>query len=419
MKYIIISGGVLSGIGKGVIASSTGILCKSLGFNITSIKIDPYLNIDAGTLTPYDHGEVFVLKDGGEVDLDLGNYERFLDITLTKDHNITTGKIYKTVIENERKGLYLGKTVQVVPHITNCVQDWIERVSKIPVNEYNTIPDVCIIEVGGTIGDIESAPFIEALRQFQFRVGSENFFLIHVSFVPVVGVVGEQKTKPTQSSVKELRSLGLTPDIIACRSTFIVGNPIREKISSFCQVPTKNVLSVYDCKYTLEVPILLKDQGLIDIIINKFNIKDIPNNLFLDEWQQLVSDYYNNDSCEKIDIVIIGKYTFLSDSYISLMRALQHACIYLKANLNIIWIEASHLEESHKIENIKEYEKAHQVLKNAKNIIIPGGFGTRGIEGMIIACKYARENGLNYFGICLGIKSLSTSGTVRLITLSW
>jgi CTP synthase len=408
MKYIVVCGGVLSGVGKGVIASSAGVLCKYLNLNVTSIKIDPYLNIDAGTLTPYDHGEVFVLKDGGEVDLDLGNYERFLDITLTKDHNITTGKIYKKVIENERKGLFLGKTVQVVPHITNCVQDWIERVAKIPVTEKGKIPDVCVIELGGTVGDIESAPFIEALRQFQFRVGSNNFFLIHVSYIPVIGVVGEQKTKPTQSSVKELRSLGLTPDVIACRSTDLLESSIQDKISSFCQVPNKNVLSVYDCEYTLEVPILLKKQGLLEALIDKFDVGVDYDEEYLEQWIGSINDFFSNKNESKcVEITIVGKYTSLSDSYISLTKSLQHASSFLKRKLNITWIEASHLEDKHITENEHEYNKAHLLLKKSKGILIPGGFGERGIEGMILTCQYAREKNIPYFGICLGMQVMA------------
>jgi len=294
MKYILVTGGVISGIGKGVIASSTGFLMKTLGLRVTSIKIDPYLNIDAGTLSPLDHGEVFVLDDGGEVDLDLGNYERFLDVRLGRDNNITTGKIYREVIERERRGDYLGKTVQVVPHITNAIQNWIERVAKKPVDDSNEEPDICIIELGGTVGDIESAPFIEAMRQFQFRVGFENFFLIHVSLVPVVGSVGEQKTKPTQSSVRDLRGLGLSPDMIACRSTKPLDIEIKNKISMFCHVKPDHVVGVHDCNSLYHVPLLLHSQGVVDIIREKLNIA--PNvdptkgNLFR-KWVELTKRF--------------------------------------------------------------------------------------------------------------------------------
>ena len=233
MKYVIVTGGVLSGLGKGITASSIGVLMKSVGLRVTSIKIDPYLNSDAGTMSPFEHGEVFVLDDGGEVDLDLGNYERFLDISLTRDHNITTGKVYSSVIEKERRGDYLGKTVQVIPHITDEIQDWIERVSAIPTDGLDEAPDACVIELGGTVGDIESSPFVEALRQFQFRVGRENVCFVHVSLVPVMGPVGEQKTKPTQHTVKELRGLGITPDLIVCRSSEPLQQEVKDKLAAF------------------------------------------------------------------------------------------------------------------------------------------------------------------------------------------
>ena len=272
VKYIVVCGGVISGIGKGVLASSTGLLMKAYGFRVTALKIDPYINIDAGTMSPLDHGEVFVLDDGGEVDLDLGNYERFLDVTLSRDNNITTGKIYQQVIERERKGDYLGKTVQVIPHITNSIQDWVERVSRVPIDESGEEPDICIVELGGTVGDIESAPFIEAMRQFLFRVGPENFFLVMVSLVPVVGSVGEQKTKPTQSCVRDLRGLGLYPDLIACRSTKPLEDGIKSKLSMFCHVAPKNVMSIHDCESVYHVPFLLMEQGIIGVLEEKLKL---------------------------------------------------------------------------------------------------------------------------------------------------
>ena len=262
MKYVIVSGGVLSGLGKGVTASSIGVLLKSAGLRTTSIKIDPYLNSDAGTMSPFEHGEVFVLDDGGEVDLDLGNYERFLDLNLGRDNNLTTGKIYSKVIEAERRGDYLGKTVQVIPHITDEIQDWIERVAHIPADGKDSIPDACIIELGGTVGDIESSPYIEALRQFQFRVGRENVTFVHVSLVPVMGPVGEQKTKPTQHSVKELRGLGITPDILVCRSTKPMTAETKEKLAAFCHVSPDAVMSTHDVPNIYHVPLMLEKQGL-------------------------------------------------------------------------------------------------------------------------------------------------------------
>ena len=266
MKYVVVTGGVLSGLGKGITASSIGVLLKSAGLSVTSVKIDPYLNCDAGTMSPFEHGEVYVLDDGGEVDLDLGNYERFLDISLTKDHNITTGKVYKSVIERERKGDYLGKTEQVIPHITNEIQEWIERVAIIPSDGTNNTPDACVIELGGTVGDIESAPFIEALRQFQFRVGEENICFVHVSLVPVMGPVGEQKTKPTQHTVKELRGLGIIPDILVCRSENPLDDETREKLAAFCHVSPKAVVSAHDVSNIYRIPILLDEQGVSNVL---------------------------------------------------------------------------------------------------------------------------------------------------------
>lgn len=285
MKYVLVSGGVISGIGKGVIASSTGLLLKTLGLRVTAIKIDPYMNIDAGTMSPLEHGEVFVLDDGGEVDLDLGNYERYLNVTLTKENNITTGKIYSQVIEREvlpfflflanpqRKGDYLGKTVQVVPHITNAIQDHIQRVAQIPVDDSKEPPDVCIIELGGTVGDIESAPFVEAMRQFQFRVGHENFALIHVSLVPVIN--GEQKSKPTQHAVRELRGLGLAPDLIACRCSQKLENALIEKLAMFCHVGPGQVIGVRDVSSTYHVPLLLRQQKIIEYLTKRLSLDEI------------------------------------------------------------------------------------------------------------------------------------------------
>jgi len=262
MRYIVVSGGVLSGLGKGVTASSIGVLMKSCGLRVTSIKIDPYLNSDAGTMSPFEHGEVFVLDDGGEVDLDLGNYERFLDLNLGRNNNLTTGKVYSKVLEAERRGDYLGKTVQVIPHITDAVMDWIEDVAHQPSDDSGLEPEVCIIELGGTVGDIESAPYVEALRQFQFRIGRENVTFVHVSLVPVMGPVGEQKTKPTQHTVKELMGLGITPDILVCRSSAPLNPETRAKLAAFCHVPEEAVISTHDVPNIYHVPLMLEAQGL-------------------------------------------------------------------------------------------------------------------------------------------------------------
>ncbi|EMG47952.1 URA7 CTP synthase [Candida maltosa Xu316] len=406
MKYVVVSGGVISGIGKGVLASSTGLLFKTLGLRVTSIKIDPYMNIDAGTMSPLEHGECFVLNDGGEVDLDLGNYERYLNITLTRNHNITTGKIYSHVIEKERNGDYLGKTVQVVPHITNAIQDWIERVSRIPVDDTGLEPEVCIIELGGTVGDIESAPFVEALRQFQFRVGSENFALIHVSLVPVIH--GEQKTKPTQAAIKDLRSLGLTPDMIACRCQEELEVGTIEKIGMFCHVGPEQVIAVHDVNSTYHVPLLLKEQKVMKYLTRRLNITDIDKQAIvkgeqlLTKWRSLTSSH--DKSFETVTIALVGKYTHLHDSYLSVIKSLEHASMRCNRRLKIEWVESTNLEEETKKENLSEFHKAWHHVCQADGILVPGGFGSRGIEGMIAAAKYARENDIPYLGVCLGLQ---------------
>lgn len=407
-KYIVVSGGVISGIGKGVIASSTGTLLKSLGLGVTAIKIDPYLNIDAGLMTPLDHGEVFVLNDGGEVDLDLGNYERFLDVELSRINNITTGKIYREVIERERKGDYLGKTVQVVPHVTDAIQDWIERVVDMPIEGEK--PDVCIIELGGTVGDIESAPFVEAMRQFQFRVGHDNFCLIHVSLVPVVGSVGEQKTKPTQMSVRDLRGAGLTPDLIACRSSKPLDDSTAAKISMFCHVAPEQVLAVHDVSSVYHVPLLLREHGVIDFFRRRLNLdalkisdeRRLAGEKLWTEWTTLAGSYEHLH--DNVTIAIVGKYTDLHDSYISVYKALEHASLAYKRKIVIKWIDASDLEHETLKANPIKYHDSWRSLCSSDGILVPGGFGSRGIEGMIMAAKWAREHKIPYLGICLGMQ---------------
>ncbi|KAI7904133.1 CTP synthase [Cokeromyces recurvatus] len=409
-KYIVVSGGVISGIGKGVIASSTGTLLKSLGLRVTAIKIDPYLNIDAGLMSPLDHGEVFVLNDGGEVDLDLGNYERFLDVELSRINNITTGKIYSEVIEKERKGDYLGKTVQVVPHITDAIQSWVERVASLPIDGSGEKPDVCIIELGGTVGDIESAPFVEAMRQFQFRVGHENFCLIHVSLVPVVGSVGEQKTKPTQMSVRDLRGAGLTPDLIACRSSKILDPSVASKISMFCHVAPEQVLAVHDVSSVYHVPILMRENGVIDFFRRRLNLdalkisdeRRLAGEELWNKWTTLAGSYEHLH--ETVTIALVGKYTNLHDSYISVYKALEHAALACQRKLEIKWIEATDLESAALKTDPIKFHESWQNLCSADGILVPGGFGGRGIEGMIMAAKWARENKIPYLGICLGMQ---------------
>lgn len=406
MKYLAVTGGTVSGLGKGITISSIGVVLKSLGLRVTSIKIDPYLNCDAGTMSPFEHGEVFVLHDGGESDLDLGNYERFLKITLTRDHNITTGKVYQKVISKERRGDYLGKTVQVVPHISDAIQDWIEEVAQIsvegPDGSNKEIADVCLIEVGGTVGDIESMIFLEALRQFQFRVGVDNFCLVHVSLVPVLGSVGEQKTKPTQHAIKELRSVGLSPDVIICRSEKQLEEATKAKIGMFCQVPKNHVLSVHDVSNIYHVPLLLAKQGAASILLSRLQLMERFREPDLTTWAEMA---HRVDSFARTcTIALVGKYTGLQDSYLSVIKALKHATMKCDYDLKIVWIEASDLEPEMKSSNYEKYKESWESIKQADGILCPGGFGDRGVDGKVLAAKYAREEKKPYLGICLGMQ---------------
>ena len=402
MKYVVVTGGVLSGLGKGITASSIGVLLKSAGLSVTSVKIDPYLNCDAGTMSPFEHGEVYVLDDGGEVDLDLGNYERFLDIALTRDNNITTGKVYQAVIDRERKGDYLGKTVQVIPHITNEIQEWIERVANKSSDGSSKTPDACVIELGGTVGDIESAPFIEALRQFQFRVGKENICFVHVSLVPVMGPVGEQKTKPTQHTVKELRGLGIIPDILVCRSENPLDYETREKLAAFCHVSPEAVVSAHDVSNIYRIPILLDEQGVSEVLSKEIGFELPDSRPLLEDWIKMAETVDNLD--EVVKIAMVGKYTGLSDSYLSVIKALQHSSFEVNRKLQINWIEAENLDEKVKRDDAEKYNEAWKLLKESDGILVPGGFGIRGIEGKIKAAEYARLNKIPYLGVCLGLQ---------------
>ncbi|MCJ1313435.1 CTP synthase ura7 [Agyrium rufum] len=408
MKYVLVSGGVISGIGKGIIASSTGLLLKTIGLKVSSIKVDPYMNVDAGTMAPTEHGEVFVLDDGGEVDLDLGNYERYLNITLTRENNITTGKIYQHVIERERKGDYLGRTVQVVPHVTDAIQDWIERVARIPVDDTNEEPDVCIIELGGTVGDIESAPFIEAMTQLRRRAGRDNFLQIHVSMILVVN--GEQKTKPTQQAIRQVRSAGLLPDLIACRCPVPLEKATTDKVAMFCQVQPEQVIAVHDVSSTYHVPLLLEQQGLIPLLQSILRLDTYPISKPLitkganiwTAWKALTSsqDFLR----ETVTIALVGKYTNLHDSYLSVIKSLEHAAMACAKKLNLVWVEASHLEQQTQQTAPADFHKAWTVICIAQGILVPGGFGTRGTEGMVAAAHWARTNKTPYLGICLGMQ---------------
>ncbi len=399
MKYVVVTGGVLSGLGKGITASSIGVLLKSAGLRLTSVKIDPYLNSDAGTMSPFEHGEVFVLDDGGEVDLDLGNYERFLDVALTRENNITTGKVYANVIEKERRGDYLGKTVQVVPHITNEIQDWIERVAHVSADGSGESPDACVIELGGTVGDIESAPFIEALRQFQFRVGQDNVCFVHVSLVPVMGPVGEQKTKPTQHTVKELRGLGIIPDILVCRSEKPLEDETRAKLAAFCHVGKDAVVSAHDVSNLYQIPISLYEQSVLNKVSNHLGF-EVPDSLpMLDDWKEMADKIDHLE--EEVNIAMVGKYTGLSDSYLSVIKALQHSAFTVNRKLVIDWIESADLDPHDVTE---KHDEAWELLRAADGILVPGGFGNRGVEGKIAAANYARVNNVPYLGVCLGLQ---------------
>lgn len=390
VRHVIISGGVLSGLGKGVIASSIARLLQSHGLRVTALKIDPYLNVDAGTMSPFEHGEVYILDDAGEADLDLGNYERFADLTLTKDNNLTTGKAYTAVLEKERQGAYLGKTVQVVPHVTDEIQAWLQRAGAICTDGSGIEPDVCVVELGGTVGDMESMPFIEALRQFQFARGRSQVCLVHVSLVPVIGVVGEQKTKPTQQSVRELRGLGLSPDVIVCRSATPLTDATRDKVAQFCHIAPSAVLGAHDVSNIYKVPAMLHEQGFLDILRAQFGMNYLIPQASWAQWNAIAATLDTlKDHADPIRIALVGKYTSLADSYLSVTRAVEHAALALHVPVVVDWHDAETFAP----------DKMH-----ADAILIPGGFGDRGVEGMIRAAHYARVNKVPFLGICLGMQ---------------
>ncbi|UCF08552.1 MAG: CTP synthase (glutamine hydrolyzing) [Thermoplasmata archaeon] len=384
MKYVVVTGGVLSGLGKGITVSSIGKLLESRGLSVTAIKIDPYLNCDAGTMNPYQHGEVFVLDDGAEVDLDLGNYERFLDVNLTKDHNITTGKVYRAVIEKERRGDYLGQTVQIIPHITDEIRKMIKEAAK------DSGVDVTLVELGGTVGDIESMPFLEAVRQLHIELGHKNCIFVHITLVPVMSVVGEQKTKPTQHSVKELRAIGIQPDAIVCRAKKPLSKSIKEKISLFCDVPTNAVISAPDAKNIYEVPIILEKQGLTDFLMTRLSLTTAGEDL--EAWKAFLDRLEHPQ--REVEVAIVGKYTHLKDSYISHVEALCHTSALTNTRVNIRWVEAD--------DNIPN--ETPSKLEGVDGIVVPGGFGRRGAEGKMEAARFARENKIPFLGICLGFQ---------------
>jgi CTP synthase len=385
-KYIFVTGGVVSSLGKGITAASLGRLLKSRGLRVTIQKFDPYINIDPGTMSPYQHGEVFVTEDGGETDLDLGHYERFIDINLSKSSNVTAGKIYWSVINKERKGDYLGSTVQVIPHITNEIKERVYLVGK----EDNA--DVVITEIGGTVGDIESLPFIEAIRQVKKEVGRDDVLYIHVTLVPYISAAGELKTKPTQHSVKELRSIGIQPDIVVCRTEHEISRDMREKLALFCDVDVDAVVQNKNAASIYQVPLMLEEEGLDRIVLEKLNLKPGPSDMT--EWRRMVDKIICPTQC--VRIAIVGKYVALQDAYMSVSEALRHAGIANDAAIHIQWVNAEEIEA--------DEADMRAVFADVDGILVPGGFGDRGVEGKIRAIRYARENKVPFFGLCLGMQ---------------
>ncbi len=383
-KHIFVTGGVASSLGKGLTASSLGRLLKSRGLRVTMQKLDPYINVDPGTMNPFQHGEVFVTEDGGETDLDLGHYERFIDENLSRDSNATTGSIYQAVLAAERRGDYLGKTVQVIPHITDEIK---RRIRKLVTDDV----DVVITEVGGTVGDIEILPFLEAIRQFRKDVGRDNVCYVHVTLVPFIGPSGEQKTKPTQHSVTELRSRGIQPDAIVCRSDRPISTRLKEKISKLCDVPEEGIVSAIDTPNIYEIPLVLRDEGLDDFVVGHLAMADVgpPD---LEPWERLMNRI--EVLGHKVTIGVIGKYVQLPDAYLSVVESLKHAGFAVDSDVDVRWVASDELETGDPAE----------VLAGIDGILVPGGFGVRGIEGKIRAVRYARENGVPFLGICLGLQ---------------
>ncbi len=382
-KYIFVTGGVVSGLGKGITAASLGRLLKNRGLNVTIQKIDPYINVDPGTMSPYQHGEVYVTEDGAETDLDLGHYERFIDINLTQDNNVTSGRVYYSVINKERRGDYLGGTVQVIPHITNEIKERIMRAAKPGV-------DVVITEIGGTVGDIESLPFLEAIRQLRGDVGRKHVMYIHVTLIPYMKMAGEVKTKPTQHSVAELRSIGISPHVIVCRTEVPLALDVKRKIALFCDTEEEAVIEARDASTIYDVPLMLEEQGLDDYVV-KFLGLMVPK-AEMSEWRELVGRMKNLKT--KVKVALVGKYVQLHDAYLSVAEALYHSGVANGAEIEIDWVSSEDLTEA----NVDEW------LSEADGILVPGGFGDRGIEGKIIAVRYAREHKVPFFGICLGMQ---------------
>ncbi|MDY3812275.1 CTP synthase [Eubacterium sp.] len=384
-KYIFITGGVVSGLGKGITAASLGRLLKSRGLKVTAQKLDPYLNVDPGTMNPVQHGEVFVTDDGAETDLDLGHYERFIDESLSQNSNLTSGKVYWKVISDERKGVYGGQTIQIIPHVTNEIKRYISRNAE-------TGADVCLVEIGGTIGDIESQPFLEAIRQFAVEYGRENCVFIHVTLVPYLAASDELKSKPTQHSVKEMLALGIQPDIIVCRTEHPLTDDIKNKIALFCNVSKECVIENNNCDILYAVPMMLKEQKMDEVVMKKLGI-DAPNQ-DLSDWEEML--YALRNPKQTVKIALVGKYVELHDSYISVNEALKHGGISTMSAVDIHWIDSESLEA--------DDANLDEILGDMDGILVPGGFGSRGIEGKILAANYARTHGIPYLGICLGMQ---------------
>ena len=383
-KIIFVTGGVVSSIGKGVSVASIGRVLKSRGVSVSLMKLDPYLNVDPGTMSPYQHGEVFVTQDGSETDLDLGHYERFVDMNLSKLSNITAGQIYREVIARERRGEFLGGTIQAVPHVTDAIKRRIQRLAE------ESQADVIVVEVGGTVGDIEGLPFLEAIRQMRNEVGRDNVFYIHLTFLPYISSAGELKTKPTQHSVRELRGIGIQPDAIVCRSDHEVDDDIKKKISIHCDVQDEAVITLPTVSSIYQVPLILQDEGLCDLIINRLRLKGIGQDMA--DWRNMVKAIH--EPKRALPIAIVGKYVDLRDSYISVKEALLHAGLHFGLDIDVQWINSESIEEG----------RAEELLDSVVGIVVPGGFGHRGVEGMIMTSTYARNHDVPYLGLCLGLQ---------------
>ena len=382
-KYLFVTGGVVSSVGKGVTAASIGTLLKARGISVAAMKLDPYLNVDPGTMNPYQHGECYVTEDGAETDLDLGHYERFIDANLTKASNVTTGQVYTSVIGKERRGDFLGGTIQVVPHVTNEIKQRIVKVSK------QTGAELVIVEVGGTVGDIESLPFLEAIRQMHREVGYRNAVYIHVTLLPYIGATGELKTKPTQHSVKELRSIGIQPDVIVCRSDSPMSDDLKDKIAQFCDVDKRAVVALPTASTIYEVPLILESESLGTFVCDRLGLPERKPDLA--DWSRLVENIKRPK--RELRIALVGKYVELRDAYLSVREAIEHAAIYHERDAKVKWLDAEQLEQ----------EGPEALLSDVNGIVVPGGFGYRGIEGKVLAARYARENKIPYLGLCLGL----------------